>query len=151
MIKKITSLFMLLIAALMAFHLSFAIHYCSGHVASVDVFGSASGRCCCGGAGGEEAGCSGWGQDASAFPLGGSLTDAGNACCSDSFVTMETDEYQMPSAITLSGPDGGMALFVFLPVQALPLSETAVRRVIRPPGCFRHGPDLLAQICILRI
>ncbi|MDR1336597.1 MAG: hypothetical protein LBK22_07205 [Tannerella sp.] len=146
---------MLLIAVLMAFHLSFAIHYCGGHVASVGMFGRASGRCCCGKAGGEEAGCSVRRQEAPAFPPAGSLTGAASACCSDSYVTMETDDCQAP---ILSGPAAEwLAPFAFLPSPPLPFSETAALlngRIIRPPGgggYIRHGTDLLTQICVLRI
>jgi hypothetical protein len=150
MMKKIASLFMLLIATSIAFHLSFAIHYCSGHVASVSMFGDVAGACCCG----AEDDCR---NEEPASPPAGYLTgDGDDACCSDKVVAMETDEYQTPAAVTLPGkPDVEVAPFIFLQSQAWQLSEihaVSGYQIIYPPGSFPgYGIDLLTQICVLRI
>lgn len=138
---------MLLIAVPMAFHLSFAVHYCGGQVASVRMFGHTVGMCCCGDEGD--------GHANHLHGIVGYLPDEGNTCCSDEFVTVETDDYQAPAFTTLSHPDIGMAPFVFLPAQLLQLNKrfaTRKHQIIFPPGGYSgYGTDLLTQICIFRI
>ena len=135
---------MLLIALPMTLHVSVVIHYCSGQVASVRMFGHDGGMCCCG----ERAG------EGFAFPCA-CLPEGGRACCSDRVVAMETDDYRMPACTVLSGPDATASPVVFLQPGAWLFDgrfAAGSYQTVFPPGGFGgYGKTLLTQICILRI
>lgn len=141
---------MLLIATSMAFHLSFAIHCCSGHVASVSLFGHPTGTCCCGDDCDDDATRP---RPTATFPNAANLlTGLDTPCCSDKIITLETDEYQTPSAATLHAPALQVTPILFLPAQPLQLKAAPASRITYPPGGLpRYGINLLTQICILRI
>ncbi|MDR1380575.1 MAG: hypothetical protein LBJ47_03745 [Tannerella sp.] len=136
-------------AILTAFHLSFAIHYCSGQVASVSMFGHADGTCCCGGDDG--------GSDDAGRRHGDAeyLPDDGGVCCLDWLVALETDDFRTPSALVLSGPEIAAVPFMFLPARMLQpggIFAAPDFQIIYPPGGFSpHGIDLLTQIHVLII
>lgn len=140
---------MLLTALLMAFHVSLAVHYCSGRMASVSVYGKATGICCCGGESDADAG------RTYTYDSPGYLPDDGGSCCSDKILAVATDDYQTPSAVSVFRPETVVAPFVFVQTQGLPLNgifASSDYQIIFPPGVFpASGIDLLTHICTFRI
>lgn len=136
----------------MAFHLSFAVHYCSGRIASIDMYGNATDMCCCGNKVNK---CADWPHHISAF-LFGYLPDSDVfSCCSDKILAVTTDDYWMPSVVTAFKPSMETTPFVFVQTHVLQLDKilaTLYYQIIFPPGSFSaSGTDLLTQICIFRI
>ncbi|MDR1675325.1 MAG: hypothetical protein LBR86_02490 [Tannerella sp.] len=138
---------MLLTAVLMAFHVSFAVHYCCGYMASVRMYGKVTGVCCCGDENVRP-------YDIAALPAG-ALLNGDASCCSDKIWAMITDDCQDPPAVTVFKPTIVIVPFVFDRTHVLPFDGIAAfsaHQIIFPPGGFpASGIDLLTQICILRI
>ncbi|MDR1116571.1 MAG: hypothetical protein LBL33_10605 [Tannerella sp.] len=144
-------MFLLLMAILMAFHLSFAVHYCSGRIASVNMYGNATGMCCCGNEVNE---CADRPHHISAITFG-YLPDSDASCCSDKILAIATDDYRTPSAVTVFKSNMVITPFIFVQTHVLQLDKilaTLDCQIIFPPGSFSaSGIDLLTQICIFRI
>lgn len=148
--RRVISLFLLLLMALTTVQTTWTMHFCGG---SLRYFGFATGEsgCCCGSMTDDE-GCEKE-NTADGTP---SLHALLESCCSDYTFKVSTDDYcpqeQNVSVEAAQQLAPSVSFLSDYPLNVLEPESQALVQHVFPPGAYAlSGSDLLSLICILRI
>lgn len=140
LMKRITTILLSMFALLVALHPAVAFHYCSGSLASMELFAGESKSCCCP-------------SDATSN-LVHENNISENGCCNTVSVEVATDDYlivEQTAATPLYAID-----FICLP--AMELSgmdgsdgQYSITSYAPPEHLFKTGREILSRICVYLI
>ncbi|KAA6349932.1 hypothetical protein EZS27_002671 [termite gut metagenome] len=146
--KRILSIFLILVMLTAGAHPVFAIHFCKGKLHSVSLMTNKSVKPCCGESAAADAPYSGHTESLL-------VTESHASCCHIQEVQISTDDYQRQAQLNtipvLPAFESAWIILNGISNRIEPDNSSTIRHLFPPGGLNKQNLDVLASICIYRI